>query len=1015
MFEQKKKDAQKTIQKKQQKVDEIERIMVEEITPVLDQLRSEKQSFYKYNANKSEIEALQKVFDAMQYWNNQRKQQALIRETEENQQTLSNLQSESDSAAMQLEIKQRSAAELNAQREKEFVKNEAYLALETKGNAFSKALVQADAQWKNDQANLTEELKEVRKVEKSLESSAKTRDAKKKEHSQAEEKLAAAAAEHKRVVEDIAHIKSAQLGISVGGAEGQEPGQGGLAGQLMGLQKELAHEEGAAKSASTKLKHAIATLKDSEKKLAASEKSGDGAVKALEQKKELIAKLEGTLSKAGVDVGVRAKVERKVSNLKDEVAALQSEADILSAKLGSRLKFDWNARACGLDAKNVKGLVASLVRVPNVQHTTALEITAGAKLYNVVVDTEESGKTLLEKGQLKKRVTIIPLNKIQARQISPAVVAKAEQLGGAAGNVKLALSVVGYDAQLQAAMSYIFGSSFVVADSALAQKITFHPEVRTKCVTLDGDVYDPSGTLEGGALPSGPSVLTQLMKLNEVQESLTSKSSELGQMTAELKQMAAAERETGELQKKLDILRIEFASLQERQSQSEHFAVVQSVEAGRKDVDVLTATINGSDSRKKDLRTRIDSLEKMIKDFEGERAKSTQQMESRLISLQKDLTAASKKLSEQQKKVSMLAIELAELESEHATLEASLAKLKKDCAAAEATIAASEKAVEAKRAEFDAFDASLRREKEKFASMDKSISKVQKEIAALQKSQADAVLESKKVSNALIRLQGERAELIKAQQRMEKELEWLKAEKHLFGQAGSEYDFTKTGAESTARLAALQAEQEQLSKKINKKVMGMFEKAESEAAELNKKRAIILDDKAQIEHVIAQLDVEKTRTLETTWKTVSESFGTIFGTLLPGVSAKLVPAEGARDVMDGLDIRVAFGGIEKESLSELSGGQRSLLALSLILALLKFKPAPMYILDEIDAALDLSHTQNIGQVLKKHFSESQFIVVSLKEGMFNNANVLFRTKFIDGVSNVIRTTRQERAKAGIKA
>jgi len=124
-----------------------------------------------------------------------------------------------------------------------------------------------------------------------------------------------------------------------------------------------------------------------------------------------------------------------------------------------------------------------------------------------------------------------------------------------------------------------------------------------------------------------------------------------------------------------------------------------------------------------------------------------------------------------------------------------------------------------------------------------------------------------------------------------------------------------------------------------------------------------------------------------------------------------VLADGATSVMDGLDIRVAFGGVEKESLSELSGGQRSLLALSLILALLKFKPAPMYILDEIDAALDLSHTQNIGQVLKKHFSESQFIVVSLKEGMFNNANVLFRTKFVDGVSTVIRTTASDRKQA----
>lgn len=60
----------------------------------------------------------------------------------------------------------------------------------------------------------------------------------------------------------------------------------------------------------------------------------------------------------------------------------------------------------------------------------------------------------------------------------------------------------------------------------------------------------------------------------------------------------------------------------------------------------------------------------------------------------------------------------------------------------------------------------------------------------------------------------------------------------------------------------------------------------------------------------------------------------------------------------------------------------------------------MYILDEIDAALDLSHTQNIGHLFRTRFKGSQFIVVSLKEGMFNNANVLFRARFRDGVSVV---------------
>lgn len=171
-----------------------------------------------------------------------------------------------------------------------------------------------------------------------------------------------------------------------------------------------------------------------------------------------------------------------------------------------------------------------------------------------------------------------------------------------------------------------------------------------------------------------------------------------------------------------------------------------------------------------------------------------------------------------------------------------------------------------------------------------------------------------------------------------------------------------------------------------------------------------MKDKAKIESVIEELDLKKIQSLQKTYDQVNKDFGSIFSMLLPGTTAKLEPVSD-KSIMEGLEVKVAFNGVWKESLTELSGGQRSLLALSLILALLLFKPAPMYILDEVDAALDLSHTQNIGLMIRTHFSSSQFIVVSLKEGMFNNANVIFRTKFIDGVSTVTRTVSGARAKS----
>jgi structural maintenance of chromosome 2 len=170
--------------------------------------------------------------------------------------------------------------------------------------------------------------------------------------------------------------------------------------------------------------------------------------------------------------------------------------------------------------------------------------------------------------------------------------------------------------------------------------------------------------------------------------------------------------------------------------------------------------------------------------------------------------------------------------------------------------------------------------------------------------------------------------------------------------------------------------------------MGMLEKTEGECTELIRKRKVISNDKMKIEAFVEELDVKKKVELERTWKKVNQDFGSIFSTLLPGTSAKLEPPEGMQP-WEGLEVRVAFGNVWKQSLTELSGGQRSLLALSLILSLLLFKPAPMYILDEVDAALDLSHTQNIGNMLKTHFSQSQFIVVSLKVGTNTIIYLLF--------------------------
>jgi structural maintenance of chromosome 2 len=292
----------------------------------------------------------------------------------------------------------------------------------------------------------------------------------------------------------------------------------------------------------------------------------------------------------------------------------------------------------------------------------------------------------------------------------------------------------------------------------------------------------------------------------------------------------------------------------------------------------------------------------------------------------------------------------------------------------------------------------------KLRETDDEIASLRKQKSKLEQKHMDESVEAKKLNFKIDQFAKAASDAQSRFHLLEKEHPWAtEHERQLFGKEGTEYDFSKRDVKKAQKqLQEAEETQKQLGKRVNKKVIAMFDKAEQEFKQLQEKRRIVLNDRSKIEKVIHELDEKKRETLELVWQKVTKDFGSIFSTLLPGTRAKLEPVEGTT-FLDGLEVKVAFGEVWKESLSELSGGQKSLLALSLILALLLFKPAPIYILDEVDAALDLSHTQNIGRMIRTHFPFSQFIVVSLKEGMFNNANVIFRTKFVDGLSTVSRT------------
>jgi len=297
-------------------------------------------------------------------------------------------------------------------------------------------------------------------------------------------------------------------------------------------------------------------------------------------------------------------------------------------------------------------------------------------------------------------------------------------------------------------------------------------------------------------------------------------------------------------------------------------------------------------------------------------------------------------------------------------------------------------------------NAQLNDERAKLTGFDEELKSL--DSASRQKSTqiSDESLEAQKLTHQLEKVQKDKQTSVQVLHQMEKEHDWICETSSQFGKPGTSYDFTNQDMSKCKSTLKTLTERFQGQKRtINPKVMNMIDSVEKKEATLKNMMRTVIRDKKKIEETIDSLDEYKKTALHRTWTKVNADFGAIFNLLLPGSFAKLDPLEG-KQISDGLEVKVQLGKIWKQSLTELSGGQRSLIALSLIMALLQFKPAPMYILDEVDAALDLSHTQNIGRLIKERFKGSQFIVVSLKDGMFQNANRIFRTRFSEGTSMV---------------
>ncbi|RIB07698.1 nuclear condensin complex subunit Smc2 [Gigaspora rosea] len=867
MFEERKEKALKTIAKKEKKLEEITELLKEEIGPKLDKLRTEKRSYLEFQKTESDIERLTRLVVAYEYTKHLEKLD----------------RSGADHEAKKVKVQE--LLELNERLKDEITYLEedirqTTLNKEKEIGAGDKIQIKNKDSLLSVKAEIEQNLSQKRKNYETLQAQF---DQIKKNHDEKSEKV--------RKSDEL--LQTLSTGVSA-----QEGHENGYMEQLQ--EKELREKEPQAQKA---------------------QKDGRGLLSTLESARKTAQDLHANLSKIDWDQSRMEDLLKKKLIEEKAIQDLTEKCESLSSQL-SNLEFVYSKPTPDFDRNTVKGLVAELISLdPRFANcSTALEICAGGRLYNVVVNNEKIGSLLLEKGKLRKKITIIPLNKIQAFKLPAERIAAAQRLSP--GKVNLALTLIGYDREVTPAMEYVFGGTLICADADSAKLVTFHKSVHAKSVTLEGDVYDPSGTLQGGSKPSSEGILNKMQTFRELKDKLKYHQQALDQLKFEIEDAQKIMHKYNQVKQQLDLKTHEIALLEEQVNKSSNSQIIHVVENIMSQIAEQENIIVASKEKYKACQITCQRLENEMKEFKNNRDSKLKEIQRSVAQGKAELSQSNQVVITMNRDVQILHLEIKQLEEDLQNSNKDIENSDKSIKQLMDIVASMETELSNLKSSLDNAQSELDNERNILSAFDEEIKELQAAIKTKTAQMTEVQLEISRINHELERFLKEKQTAQQAILQMEQNYDWIIQQKHHFGKPNTAYDFINNNPnECKKMLRQLEEKHNNMRKKINAKVMNMIDSVEKKEASLNQMLATVLKDKKKIEDTIVSLDDYKKDALQKTWEKVNADFGAIFADLLPNSFAKLEPLEG-RDLTHGLEVKVQLGGVWKQSLSELSGGQR---------------------------------------------------------------------------------------------
>lgn len=660
------------------------------------------------------------------------------------------------------------------------------------------------------------------------------------------------------------------------------------------------------------------------------------------------------------------------------------------------------------------GPVSKLLTVSG-EYVTAIETALGAAVTNIVVRDEDSAKGAIRflKERGAGRATFLPLTSIRANMIDEVGIEKEN------GFVGIGSLLVNCEKEYKIVAEYLLGRTIVADNIDNASRIARKYRFRYRVVTLDGQLINAGGSYTGGSAAAKTGAMSRNADIDALEKQIADYMRQAQKITAKLKEIS---EEKAEALSFVEAIKNDLSNCESQLYKAEG------------DIKLHTERFEACEAR---IAHAKEQLEEFGRESSSELleklAKEKQQHEEQLCAIEQQLEQAN---AERDKLEDICD----ECEKALTECRMKLYAAEKDSATAKEAVADANRRIADTNRRTELLDEETRGLQQKLDEIREALEHGGERIAELEQALAEKKVEFEESRNALMLLEKQIndlrsvqsdivrdkevffRELTKCESALEerrKEYDTLTAklweEYELTYTDAASLDYPKPNASSNAELASVRAKIRALGS-VNVNAVEEYRETKERYEFMTKQIEDLESSGKSLENVIKRLEADMKRMFADAIEKINSQFGLVFTELFGGGSASIVITDEENILESGIEINVQPPGKMVKNISLLSGGEQAFTAIALYFAILNVNPAPFYIFDEIEAALDDVNVTRFGEYLRRHSSDTQFIVITHRRGSMEAADRLYGVTMQEkGISSFLKVDVDEvEKKTGLK-